>query len=58
VSEEPLGSMGPPLKVMVNGQPAWVCCEGCVQQAKADPNQTPAKVQELKAKVKTDRMLN
>ncbi|HYW79678.1 MAG TPA: efflux RND transporter periplasmic adaptor subunit [Thermoguttaceae bacterium] len=29
VTELPLGSMGTPIKVDVNGQPVFICCEGC-----------------------------
>lgn len=29
VTDKMLGSMGPPLKVDVNGQQVWICCEGC-----------------------------
>lgn len=32
--DSPLGSMGKPIKVMVNGKPVFVCCEGCVDEAK------------------------
>lgn len=29
VANMPLGSMGTPIKVDVNGQPVFICCEGC-----------------------------
>src|SRR5262245_16327913 len=29
VSGEPLGTMGPPLKMEVKGQTVFLCCEGC-----------------------------
>ncbi len=29
VTELPLGSMGTPVKVDVNGRPVFICCEGC-----------------------------
>jgi hypothetical protein len=47
-----LGSMGTPLKVMVKGQPVFLCCGGCEDEAKAEPEKTLAKVEELKAKAK------
>lgn len=47
-----LGSMGPPIKVMVGNQPVFLCCEGCEDMAKADPAKTIAKVKELKEKNK------
>ncbi len=34
VSGEPLGSMGAPIKVTVEGRSLFVCCEGCVEDAK------------------------
>jgi hypothetical protein len=48
--ESPLGGMGKPLKVMVKGQPVFLCCKGCEKTAQADPEKTLAKVEELKAK--------
>ena len=54
VTSEPLGSMGPPLKLIVNEQPVFVCCKGCEKKAKSNPDKTLAKVEELKAKVKSE----
>lgn len=34
VTYEPLGSMGTPIKVSVDGREAFVCCEGCVDELK------------------------
>jgi len=51
VTEEPLGSMGVPIKVMVEGKPVFVCCKGCEKKAIADPEKTLAKVEELQARV-------
>ncbi|HZZ26650.1 MAG TPA: efflux RND transporter periplasmic adaptor subunit [Pirellulales bacterium] len=45
-----LGSMGPPVKVMVDGQPVFLCCSGCKQKALDNPTETLAKVAELKQK--------
>jgi uncharacterized ParB-like nuclease family protein len=45
-----LGSMGPPVKVMVDGQPVFLCCSGCKQKAMDNPKDTLAKVAELKQK--------
>lgn len=54
-SDERLGSMGPPLKLDIKGQPVFVCCKGCKRKAEADPDKTLAKVEELKAKAKAER---
>src|SRR5262249_4921868 len=35
-----LGSMGTPIKLMLNGQPVFVCCSACVKAAKAKPAET------------------
>jgi hypothetical protein len=51
-SDERLGEMGPPVKVMVKDQPVFLCCGGCKKKALADPDKTLAKVDELKAKAK------
>jgi len=37
VTDEPLGSMGVPLKVKVKGQDLFVCCAGCVNSVKNNP---------------------
>jgi len=50
VSREPLGSMGVPVKVMIEGQPVFLCCKSCEKRAKADPAKTLARVKELKGK--------
>jgi hypothetical protein len=34
VTDEPLGSMGTPIKVTVEGREVFVCCEGCVDELK------------------------
>lgn len=55
VSDEPLGSMGAPIKLMVDGQPVFVCCKGCEKKALADPAKTLAKIEELKARVTAEQ---
>jgi hypothetical protein len=54
-SDNRLGSMDTPVKVMLNGKPVFLCCGGCEKAAKADPDKTLAKVEELKAKVKESK---
>jgi Cu(I)/Ag(I) efflux system membrane fusion protein len=44
-----LGSMGPPLKLTVAGETVFVCCAGCQEAALAQPEQTVAKVRQLRA---------
>jgi hypothetical protein len=45
-----LGSMGKPVKVVVNDQPVFLCCKGCQKKAQADPDKTLAKAKELREK--------
>lgn len=45
-----LGSMGVPVKIMLKGQPVFLCCKDCREKAEADPDKTLAKVKELKEK--------
>lgn len=49
-TEERLGSMGPPVKINLNGQAVFLCCNGCKRKAEADPEKTLKVVAELKAK--------
>ena len=47
-----LGSMGTPFKVMVKGQPVFLCCSSCVNKALANAQATLDKVAELKTRAK------
>jgi uncharacterized protein (TIGR03000 family) len=48
--ENLLGAMGKPVKVVLKGQPVFLCCQDCVKQARRAPNQVLAKAKELRAK--------
>jgi hypothetical protein len=48
-SKSDLGSMGTPLKVMLEGKPVFLCCGGCKKSALANPKATLATVEKLKA---------
>jgi hypothetical protein len=48
-----LGSMGEPVKVMIDGQPVFLCCSHCEKAALKDKEKTLAKVKELKEKNKS-----
>lgn len=43
-----LGSMGTPIKLLVEGKPVFLCCSGCKKKALADPQATLAKLAKLK----------
>lgn len=47
-----LGKMGVPVKVIVKGEPVFICCASCKDEALENADSTLAKVKELKAKVK------
>ncbi len=44
VTDMPLGSMGTPIKVTVNGRPVFICCEGCRESLLAEPAKHLAKL--------------
>jgi len=52
MTDSPLGSMGKPIKIDVNGQPVFLCCKGCKTRAMNDPEATLAAVSKLKAGIK------
>lgn len=52
ISGKALGSMGAPVRIMMEGQPLFLCCKGCVDEAREDPKKTLKRVEELKARVK------
>lgn len=37
VMDEPLGSMGNPVKVLVGDKPIFLCCKGCIKKIQAEP---------------------
>lgn len=43
-----LGSMGTPVKLILEGEPVFLCCKGCIDSARSNPKATVAKVRELK----------
>jgi Cu(I)/Ag(I) efflux system membrane fusion protein len=49
LTDNRLGVMGTPVKVMVGGQPVFLCCIGCKEKALVDPKATLATVERLKA---------
>lgn len=52
IDDSRLGSMGMPHKIMVEGQPVFLCCAGCEEEALKVPQATLAKVEKLKAAAK------
>ena len=43
-----LGSMGTPVKLMLEGKPVFLCCKGCEDAARENTKTTLAKVDEIK----------
>jgi hypothetical protein len=57
-TDNQLGIMGKPVKVMVKGQPVLLCCKGCVNKALADATKTLAKVDEVTMRAKAGVVVN
>jgi hypothetical protein len=53
LTENRLGVMGKPFKVMVDGEPVFLCCEGCKDKALAKSAETIAKVRQLRGALKS-----
>lgn len=50
VSGEKLGGMGDAVKLLVDGHPVYLCCQGCVAKVKQDPETYLRKAMELQKK--------
>lgn len=44
VGEKPLGSMGPPVKIDLDGRIVFICCEGCESTLRENPAEYLAKL--------------
>ncbi|WP_235935352.1 hypothetical protein [Candidatus Laterigemmans baculatus] len=44
VMDEPLGSMGGPVKLVVGDRPIFLCCKGCIKKVQSEPAKYFAKV--------------
>ncbi len=44
VTDQPLGSMGEPIKLEVEGREVWICCAGCEGRLRKDPERYLAKL--------------
>jgi hypothetical protein len=53
-TDDRLGAMGVPVKILIKDQPVFLCCKSCVDQAQKDPDKTLARVKELQAKAKAE----
>jgi multidrug efflux pump subunit AcrA (membrane-fusion protein) len=58
LTDNRLGSMGKPVKVLVKGQPVFLCCKGCVNKALADPAKTRANVEDAIVRTKTGTVVS
>ncbi len=52
ITGDPLGSLGVPVTITLKGQPVFLCCEDCIEKAKAAPDRTLAKINGPKTKAK------
>jgi hypothetical protein len=50
MNQNRLGSMGTPVKVVLQDQTVFLCCKGCSKKAQNNPEKTLAKAKELRAK--------
>jgi membrane fusion protein, copper/silver efflux system len=50
ITGQPLGSMGVPVAITLDGQKVFLCCSGCIEEAKKNPEKTLKKVTELNHK--------
>ena len=50
VMDEPLNSMGGPLKVNVKGKAVYICCAGCAKKLNATPDEFLAKLDKMGVK--------
>jgi hypothetical protein len=50
MSSRLLGTMGAPIKLVLNGKPVYVCCPDCVADAEANPAETLAQAAKLRRK--------
>lgn len=50
VTDEPLGSMGAPVKVTIKGRTVFLCCAGCEDELKSDPDKYLAKLKNVTTK--------
>jgi hypothetical protein len=48
-----LGSMGVPVKLELDGATVYLCCKGCIDEAKENPTKTRKRVEELRTKGST-----
>ncbi|MHB8865993.1 MAG: hypothetical protein ACYC6N_26730 [Pirellulaceae bacterium] len=51
VSDQPLGSMGEPVKVVVKGRTVFLCCAGCKPKLVADPDKYLKALDEKKSQL-------
>jgi multidrug efflux pump subunit AcrA (membrane-fusion protein) len=50
IRNDPLGSMGVPVKLTIDGKSVFICCKGCVADAQANPVKTLVRIEEFKKK--------
>jgi Cu(I)/Ag(I) efflux system membrane fusion protein len=55
VNGKPLGSMGVPSKVMLNGQTVFLCCDGCDDRALAEPEKMLTKIKSYRTKLQSEK---
>lgn len=51
-----LGKMGKPIKMTIKDEAVFLCCKGCEEEAKKDPDKTLARVEELKIQTALEQL--
>ncbi len=55
VAGEPLGSMGVPIKIELEGQTVFICCKACLKQARENPRKVLEKIKPAAKRAPPDR---
>lgn len=58
VMDEPLGGMGPVVKLLVGKRPLYLCCKGCIKKVRSDPQKYLAMIEEPAGFVELDTATN
>ncbi len=51
-TDERLGSMGVPKKIMIDGKPVFICCKSCTNELLKEPAKT---LEKIEARMKSER---
>lgn len=55
ITGDPLGALGVPVRITLNGQPVLLCCKDCIEKAQAEPDKTLGKIKKMRVKAAQSR---